>query len=130
MKIPVTWRDSEKTTLYVKFERGWSWDDFWTMNQTFNQLARTVNHHVVLWVDMTDAGLPSSYVPQMRKIADLSKERPQNLAYTIVIGVSGLVKIAVDIFNGVYRSTAQHVIFVANMDEAQKVMTQRPLSNR
>ncbi len=126
MNVSVNWHNPQKDVIYVHFQPGWTWHDFWQMNDEFIALANTVDHPVVLIVDLTDAGMPSLFAQQMKTIAHTSQaERPKNLAYTIVVGLKGLLEIAINIFNKVYSHATSHVVFVATVEEALETITQR-----
>lgn len=126
MRVSVTWHNPEQTIIYVHFESGWAWSDFWQMNEAFVQLANTVKHQVALIVDLTDAGMPSLFAHQFRDIANTSKsERPANLDYTVVVGITGLLEIAINIFNKLYGHTSQHVVFAATLAEAEQIIAAR-----
>lgn len=125
MAISVNWHDEEQTIAYVHFTPGWTWDDFWGMNQSFNQLAQTVDYPIVLIVDMTGAGMPAQFMPELSKIANTSEERPAHLEFTVVVGLGVMLETVANIFTRLYKRATAHVQFVPTLDEALQTITRR-----
>lgn len=125
MAISVNWYDDEQTIAYVQFTPGWTWDDFWVMNQAFNQLAQTVDYPIALIVDMSNAGMPAQFVPELSKIAQTSEQRPAHLAFTVVVGLGVMLETVVNIFTRLYRRATAHVQFVSTVDEAVELIHRR-----
>ena len=131
MTISVNWYNEEKTIAYVQFAPGWTWDDFWAMNQSFAEMAQTVDHNIVLIVDMTEAGMPNQFVPELSKIATTSSERPQHLDFTIVVGLGVMLETVTNIFTRLYRRATSHVRFVSTLAEALEIvrLRQQPIAS-
>lgn len=129
MAISVTWYDEEQSIAYVHFTPGWTWDDFWTMNHSFNELANAVVHPIYLIVDMTGAGMPSQFVPELSKIASTSEERPTNLQFTVVVGVGIMLETVTNIFSRLYKRATAHVRFVSTVNEALQLIESRRQSS-
>lgn len=129
MIISVTWYDEKQRIAYVHFTPGWTWDDFWTMNQSFNELASTVVYPIYLVVDMTGAGMPSQFVPELSKIASTSEERPTNLQFTVVVGVGVMLETVTNIFSRLYKRATAHVRFVSTLNEALQLIESRQQSS-
>ncbi|MCI0397692.1 MAG: hypothetical protein L0332_03810 [Chloroflexi bacterium] len=125
MGITLKWDNEEKSIIYACFEPGWTWNDFYEMNQQFVALSTTVSHPVVFIANVTEAGLPKSFISQLPQIAAVSEKRPENLAYTVVVGARGLLDEVARIFSRVYRQAARKVIFVPTLEEAYAVIAQR-----
>ncbi len=118
MALTVTWYDEAQSIAYIHFTPGWTWDDFWAMNHSFNQLAATVEHPIVLIVDMSGAGMPSQFVPEFSKIAGVSDERPANLELTLVVGIGIMLETVTSLFGRLYKRAMAHVRFVPTLDAA------------
>ncbi len=118
MAISVTWFDEKQRIAYIHLTPGWTWGDFWMMNESFNELASTVVHPIYLIVDMTGAGMPSQFVPELSKIASISEERPTNLQFTVVVGVGVMLETVTNIFSRLYKRATAHVRFVSTVNEA------------
>lgn len=125
MTLSVNWYDEEHTIAYVHFTPGWNWEDFWAMNDSFNKLAETVHHHIVLIVDMTGAGMPTQFVPELSKIAVTSSERPKHLDLTIVVGLGVMLETVTNIFTRLYRRATEHVRFVPTLSDALEIVRLR-----
>lgn len=123
MSIPVTWYDEAQSIAYVHFLPGWTWDDFWQMNHSFNQLAATVAHPIILIVDMSGAGMPSQFVPELSKIAGVSEDRPTHLELTLVVGIGVMLETVTNLFARLYKRAMAHVRFVPTIDAALDAAT-------
>ncbi|MEM7331837.1 MAG: aldo/keto reductase [Chloroflexota bacterium] len=118
MSISLRWGNSEKTILTAVFEPNWNWDDLWSMDNQYKELADSIPHVFSLIIDVSEARAPSIFIPQLGQIANLSKNRPQNLDFTVVVGSTGLLGNAAEIFTKVYKNQSKNVFFASTVDHA------------
>lgn len=125
MGIILNWHNSEKTILYIKFQAQWDWNDYWTMDNQFKKMARSVSHSFANIVDVSETGVPSIFIPHLGRIAKLSRVRPENLDCTVVVGSSGLLGNAAKIFTDIYKRESQNIFFATSIESALVLIEER-----
>lgn len=101
MGIKVSWANEQKTIVMVKFESGWTWEDFDASVDQSYVLMKECDHPVHVIVDSLEAPMPPS--PQV--IGHLQRawmSRPSNFGVQVMVGGESFVNVVANVFSKVF----------------------------
>jgi len=129
MGITVQWDSDDKTIIRQTFDGRWTWDDLYAALDYVAKLTDSVPHRVDAIVDVRHSSmLPggSLFSFNTRQHADkLAKRNDANRGSIIVVGANPLLRGLYDSFRGLYANTASDVHFVASMEQARALISDK-----
>ncbi len=123
MGVIVSWYNPEQTIIYIEFERKWTWDDVYAIDDITTEMLLSVNNPVCFLVDVSVlTGLPRGMsVTKLKKV--LNFEHSNSVA-TIIYGISPFLRpFFVTLVNAVGASTS--VIFARDETSARMAAQER-----
>ncbi|MBA3871827.1 MAG: hypothetical protein H0X30_21990 [Anaerolineae bacterium] len=88
MPFSVEWDNSDKTIIYVRYER-WSWDDFYNAVKVSTDLSLTVNHQVDIIAHLVDSIIPQGSA--FSHSGAVLKQDNQKLGLIVVVTSNGFI---------------------------------------
>lgn len=121
MPLDFVWDDDAKTVIRYRARGRWNWNDFHkTVRISTFQLDR-LDHDVDTILDLSESErLPAGAVGHLRTLG--KADHAHRLPRAIVVGADAAVQSQLGAVDGVYRAEGQSLYFVANEDEAQRLL--------
>jgi len=126
MTVRVVWDDeATKQTLHYIYQGSWTWDEHYQGIKDGLALFDTVPHIVDMIVDMSESPKfpPGNVFSHFRSIGNMYHQRA---GHTIILNENAFLRSMFTTFNKIYKPNrvTGKVIFVANLDEARKMLSQ------
>jgi hypothetical protein len=130
--LPVTaqWDDEEKSTIHLRFEGRWTWDEFHTTFATYIKWLDESPHKVDFIADMLHSrGLPSGALQQVKRLADMNHP---NSDLTVYVGMGGFLQALGQAFIRIYPRSAEKYKFefASTIEEARAKIARRRAGNK
>lgn len=121
MPVTTDWLDEKKNTLYMKFSKPWTWDEYYPASDLAKSLTDSVENRVNILLDFTESGgmLPPSALTHFKKSAE--KAHPRRGAVIIVSKRMMLVKSLVTVIQKIVPMN-QAILFADTLEEAKGII--------
>ncbi len=131
MPIEVAWGDPAQTTILLRLERGWTWEELTQAVAQADALITSVGHQVHLLIDLRGSGIPRDFLRVAQDLFDQGDARP-NEGQRIVIGAGPLARAAYQGLRSVYGAqlAERPIRFADDLDQARQMLktdTPRPI---
>ncbi len=122
MTIVVQWADETHKTIFVQYERLWTWSDFAAAKREIDSLLNSVSHTVDIISDSQQSGgLPNGNALTM--LANSFQSAPDNIGLVVVVGANPFFKSLLQILQTVSMNrAAKNIRFSKTLEEAQSLI--------
>lgn len=122
MAILVNWANETHKTIYIRYERLWTWTDFAKAKVQIDTLLNSTTDTVHILSDSRESG----GLPQGNSLSHLVQSfhtAPSNIGKVVVIGANPMFKMALQILQTVsLNRAAQNIHFSKNLDDANSLI--------
>ncbi len=122
MAIIVDWENDTHKTIYVRYERLWTWADFAKAKVRIDTLLNSVPYTVNIISDSRESGgLPQGNL--LSHLVQSFQTAPNNIGTVVVVGANPMFKMALQILQTVsLNRAAQNIRFSKNLDDANNLI--------
>lgn len=120
MGIHVEWDNQDHTTICQKFDRHWTWDDFYSAKHHADEMIDAAQHPVSIVMEMpSNVVIPPNALSHGKHYIDT--DHP-HLYRIVVVSTNQLLQTLYDLFEKVYPMATQHIYMVGDLDKAREVL--------
>ena len=122
MAIVVDWANEAQKTIYVRYERFWTWTDFAKAKVEIDTLLNSTSQTVNIISDSRESGgLPQGNL--LSHLVQSFQTAPSNIGQIVVVGANPMFKMALQILQTVsLNRAAQNIQFSKNLDDANNLI--------
>jgi hypothetical protein len=125
MGIRTHWYNDEKTAIRYYFTGIWTWTECFAAVDQAVEMLDSVQHPVVLIIDMRDNQHVPSLSPQaLSGMANLPTMAHPNTAFLVLVGARLVVKTTFEVFRRLFPSAAARYRVVDSIGEAEALMSE------
>jgi hypothetical protein len=122
MAIVVNWVNDTHKTIYIRYERFWTWADFAKAKVEIDTLLNSTSHTVNIISDSRESGgLPQGNL--LSHLVQSFQTAPSNIGQIVVVGANPMFKMALQILQTVsLNRAAQNIRFSKTLDDANNLI--------
>ncbi len=122
MAIVVDWANEAHETIYIRYERFWTWMDFAKAKVQIDTLLNSTTNTVHIISDSRESGgLPQGNL--LSHLVQSFQTAPSNIGKVVVVGANPMFKMALQILQTVsLNRAAQNIRFSKNLDDANTLI--------
>ncbi len=121
MAITVTWANEAHNTIFVKYERLWTWSDFAVAKVQIDRLLNSVTYTVDIISDSQQSGgLPGGNA--LNAMANSFQSAPNNIGLVVVVGANPFFRSLLQILQTVSMNrAAKNIRFSKSVEDARSL---------
>ena len=122
MPIHISWKDEEKTILFIQFLDEWTWDDYKLALEDARLMVENIDHHFVQLIDMRQSKVVSTTSASPHILQGRRKTFSEHVGITVILGAETKIKVILDAFEKNLGKAYPKRYLVETMDEAMAVL--------
>lgn len=122
MAIVVDWANDTHKTIYIRYERFWTWADFAKAKVQIDTLLNSTTNKVDILSDSRESGgLPQGNL--LSHLVHSFQTAPSNIGNVVVVGANPMFKMALQILQTVsLNRAAQNIRFSKTLNDANHLI--------
>lgn len=117
MAVYVGWDNDEKTIVHFRFEKNWTWEQFFEAKAQAQDLMSSVPHKVAVILETVhDGAIPYNFLANVRR--GFRTKHPQNV-FVVIVAARPFVRTIISTFRALLPPMSTPIEIALSLDEAR-----------